>query len=323
MNLIIVLGAVFGAVVLLGWGISASISKPREVVKTRLKDFIDQTKKTEVDQMRAQVDGPKKKEDFFSGIDKVLEKRTFVQKMILEFQKADLKLRYSEYVAIYLLVTIIPGLVGFFVVKSIVGFFMLGIPGLVVPRFYVRFRQMQRIKHIDGQLVDALMLISNSLKSGYSFMQGLELCSEESPRPISSEFKRVMMETNLGMPLDDAMDNLTERVPSEDLDLVVTAVKIQRTIGGNLSEILDRIVHTIRERIRIKGEISTLTAQGKLQGIILTLLPPALTVGIYMMDPEFMRPLFFTLVGKMLLGVAIVLQVFGAIMIRKIVDIKV
>jgi len=323
MSLLIVLGVVFGAVVLLGWGISTSLIKPHQTVKSRLKDYIDQTNKADIAHLRAETLETKKKEKIFAGIDKVLEKRTFVQKMILEFQKADLKIRYTEYLGIYLAVTLVPGIMGYAITGNITGFFLLSIPGLVMPRFYVRFRQMQRVRHIDNQLVDALMLISNSLKSGYSFMQGLELVSEESPKPICNEFKRVLMETNLGMPMDDAMDNLTERVPSEDLGLVVTAVKIQRTIGGNLSEILDRIVHTIRERIRIKGEISTLTAQGKLQGIILTLLPPALTVGIYMMDPEFMKPLFFTMVGKMMLGVAIVLQVFGAIMIRKIVDIKV
>lgn len=325
MNLVIVLGFVFGAVVLLGWGISTAIAKPRQMVKDRLKDFMDQTNRADAAQMKAgKGDVPeKKKENIFSGIDKALETRTFVQKMILEFQKADLKLRYSEYIGIYILATLIPGIIGAFITGSITGFLMLAIPGLVFPRMYVRFRQMQRIKHIDNQLVDALMLISNSLKSGYSFQQGLELCAEESPEPISSEFRRVLMETNLGMQMDEALDNMNERVPSEDLDLVTTAVKIQRQIGGNLSEILDRIVHTIRERIRIKGEISTLTAQGKLQGIILTLLPPGLTIGIYMMDPAFMRPLFFTMMGKMLLGVAIVLQIFGAIMIKKIVDIKV
>jgi tight adherence protein B len=325
MNLVIVLGFVFGAVVLLGWGITSAIGRPRHAVKERLQDFLEQTNRTEAAQLKGVKarDIDKKKDDIFSGLDKVLEQRTFVQKMILEFQKADLKLRYSEYIGIYFASTLIPGIIGLAITGKITGFLMLAVPGLVFPRMYVKFRQMQRIKHIDRQLVDALMLISNSLKSGYSFQQGLELCSEESPAPISVEFKRVLMETNLGMPMDEGLDNMSERVPSEDLDLVVTAVKIQRQIGGNLSEILDRIVHTIRERIRIKGEISTLTAQGKLQGIILTLLPPALTIGIYMMDPEFMRPLFFTLMGKMLLGVAIVLQIFGAIMIKKIVDIKV
>ncbi len=325
MSLVIVLGFVFGAVVLLGWGISSAISKPRHAVKDRLKNYMDQTNKSEATQMKGgKTEEPeKKKNDIFSGIDKVLEGRTFVQKMILEFQKANLKLRYSEYVGIYFLSALVPGIVGFFITGNITGFLMLAIPGLVFPRLYVRFRQMQRIKRVDNQLIDALMLISNSLKSGYSFQQGLELVSEESPEPISSEFRRVLMEVNLGMQMDEALDNLSERVPSEDLDLVITAVKIQKQIGGNLSEILDRIGHTIKERVRIKGEISTLTAQGKLQGIILTLLPPGLTIGIYMMDPEFMRPLFFTMIGKMLLGVAIVLQIFGAIMIKKIVDIKV
>ncbi len=325
MNLVIVLGFVFGAVVLLAWGISSAIARPRSTVKDRLQDFVDQANRTETAQLKGERahEVEKKRDDIFSGIDKALEKRTFVQKMILEFQKADLKLRYSEYIGMYIAAIVVPGLIGFAVTGKLTGFLLLAIPGVVFPRMYVKFRQMQRIKHIDNQLVDALMLISNSLKSGYSFQQGLELCSEESPAPISTEFRRVLMETNLGMPMDETLDNMSERVPSEDLDLVITAVKIQRQIGGNLSEILDRIVHTIRERIRIKGEISTMTAQGKLQGIILTLLPPGLTVGIYMMDPEFMSPLFVTMLGKMMLGVAIVLQIFGAIMIKKIVDIKV
>jgi tight adherence protein B len=133
----------------------------------------------------------------------------------------------------------------------------------------------------------------------------------------------MLWETNLGYPLEQALDGMAERVPSEDMDLVVTVVKIQRQIGGNLAEILDKIVHTIRERLRIKGEINTLTAQGKLQGIILTLLPPAMCVGIYMMSPDFMRPLFTTLMGKAMLGVAFILQMMGGFMIKKIVEIKV
>ncbi|HYE79908.1 MAG TPA: type II secretion system F family protein, partial [bacterium] len=137
------------------------------------------------------------------------------------------------------------------------------------------------------------------------------------------EFRRMMREINLGLAVEDALDHLTERVPSEDLDLVVTSVKIQRTVGGNLAEVLDKIIHTIRERIRIKGEIATLTAQGKLQGIILTLLPPAMMFGIYCMAPDFMSPLFTTLIGKLMLGWAFILQAIGAFMINKIVNIKV
>jgi tight adherence protein B len=323
MTLPIVLGAVFFAIALFGWAISQMTAQKQASATTRLANYVDTTASSiNIVQTPGALKNTKKT-DIWGEIDHLFEKKSFVQKMILEFQKADLKLRYSEYVGLYFIVTLIPGIVGVMITKSVGGFFMLAVPGLVIPRFYVKFRQFQRIRNIDNQLVDALVMISNSLKSGYSFLQGMELVAEESPHPISSEFRRMLRETNLGYPLEQALDGMAERVPSEDIDLVVTVVKIQRQIGGNLAEILDKIIHTIRERIRIKGEINTLTAQGKLQGIILTLLPPAMCVGIYMMSPDFMMPLFTTLMGKAMLGVAFILQMFGGFMIKKIVEIKV
>lgn len=323
MTLSLVLLAVFFSVVLFGWAVTAIINQKRGLVSARLADYVEKTSGAHSALLSQPQGSDQKKSDIWGEIDHLIEKKTFVQKMILEFQKADLKLRYSEYVGMYLVCTIVPGLVGYFISKTAAGFFMLALPGMVVPRFYVRFRQFQRIRKIDSQLVDALILISNSLKSGYSILQGMELVAEEAPHPISYEFRRMLRETNLGYPLEQALDGLSERVPSEDLDLVVTVIKIQRQIGGNLAEILDKIVHTIRERIRIKGEINTLTAQGKLQGIILTLLPPAMCVAIYMMSPDFMTPLFTSLLGKMMIGVAFILQMFGGFMIKKIVEIKV
>jgi tight adherence protein B len=323
MTLPLVLGAVFFAIALFGWAISQVLVARRATVSERLASYTGRAERRPT-AAATQAHAPeKKKTDIWSELDQLFEKKTFVQKMILEFQKADLKLRYSEYVGLYFLCTFVPGILGYVFTKTPAGFLMLAGPGLILPRFYVKFRQFQRIRKIDSQLVDALILISNSLKSGYSFLQGMELVAEEAPHPISSEFRRMLRETNLGYPMDQALDGLSERVPSEDLDLVVTVVKIQRQIGGNLAEILDKIVHTIRERIRIKGEINTLTAQGKLQGIILTLLPPAMCIGIYMMNPEFMQPLFTTLMGKALLGAAFLLQMFGGFMIKKIVEIKV
>lgn len=325
MTLPLVLGAVFFAIAIMGWAISQTLaSRSASTVTGRIASFVEKVEKSAWTNVKTETpQKEEKKSDFWGEIDQLIEKKTFVQKMILEFQKADLKLRYSEYVGMYFLVTLVPGIIGYLITKTPVGFFMLAGPGLVVPRFYVKFRQFQRIKKIDNQLVDALILISNSLKSGYSFLQGMELVAEEAPHPISSEFRRMLRETNLGYPLEQALDGLAERVPSEDLDLVVTVIKIQRQIGGNLAEILDKIVHTIRERIRIKGEINTLTAQGKLQGIILTLLPVGMAVGIYMMNPEFMMPLFTTLMGKAMLGAAFILQMIGGFMIKKIVEIKV
>jgi tight adherence protein B len=323
MTLPLVLGAVFFAIVLFGWAVSSMIASKQASVETRLASYTDKGPASHTAGQVSKQTGEAKKSDVWGELDRLFEKKTFVQKMILEFQKADLKLRYSEYVGMYILCVLVPGIVGYVLTKGIGGFFMLGVPGLVVPRFYVKYRQFQRIKKIDNQLVDSLILISNSLKSGYSFLQGMELVAEEAPHPISSEFRRMLRETNLGYPMEQALDGMSERVPSEDLDLVITVVKIQRQIGGNLAEILDKIVHTIRERIRIKGEVNTLTAQGKLQGIILTLLPPAMCVAIYLMSPGFMKPLFTTLMGKAMLVAAFILQMIGGFFIKKIVEIKV
>ena len=324
MEIIFISIAVFIAVGGAAWGVYSAVSGgQRSVIHGRLKSFTEGAEAS----IGAGF-GPKykseKRDDIFSEIDtRIFQKRSFFQKMILEFQKADLSLRYSEYLVMYLICIILPAVVGYVLTKQILFALIGSAVGAFFPRTYVKIRQIKRIKNIDNQLVDALILISNSLKSGYSFMQGIELVAEEAPKPICDEFSRILRETNLGMNLEDALDGITERVPSEDLDLVITAVKIQRLIGGNLSEVLERIVHTIRERIRIKGEISTLTAQGKLQGIILTLIPPGIAIGIYGMAPDFMSPLFTTTIGKMMIGVAVVLQAIGGFFIKKIVEIKV
>lgn len=324
MTLPLVLGAVFFAIAIVGWAVSQSLAqRSKASVSGRLASYVEKVDKSSTFTTADGQDDDMKFPDIWHEIDQLFEKKTLVQKMILEFQKADLKLRYSEYVGLYFICALVPGMIGYLITKDIGGFLMLAGPGLIIPRAYVKIRQFARIRKIDSQLVDALVLISNSLKSGYSFLQGMELVGDEAPYPIAHEFKRMLRETNLGYPLEQALDGLAERVPSEDLDLVVTVIKIHRQIGGNLAEILDKIVHTIRDRIRIKGEINTLTAQGKLQGIILTLMPPAMAIGIYMLNPEFMMPLFTTLMGKLMLGAAFILQVIGGFFIKKIVDIKV
>ena len=324
MYIILIAIAVFGAVGGVVWAIYASMGGQQSVIRGRLKSFTEGAEAVIEGGGAPAKPKEKKKDDFFQELDTMIfQQRNFFQKMILEFQKADLSLRYSEYLAFYIITIILPGLIGYVLTQKILFVLLFSAVGAFIPRTYVKLRQAKRIKHIDSQLVDALILISNSLKSGYSFLQGLELVAEEAPKPICDEFSRVLKETNLGMNLDDALEGITERVPSEDLDLVITAVKIQRQIGGNLSEVLERIVHTIRERIRIKGEINTLTAQGKLQGIILTLLPPGIAVGIYGMAPDFMTPLWTTTLGKALICVAFFLQLIGGFMIKKIVEIKV
>lgn len=195
--------------------------------------------------------------------------------------------------------------------------------GFFFPFILVSMKTAKRRKAFNSQLGDALILIANSLRTGYSFMQASDMVAQEMRPPISSEFARAVKEMNLGITIEEALANLGKRISSEDLDLVLTAVLIQRQVGGNLSEVLDNIARTIRERVRIRGEIRTLTAQGRISGIIISLLPIVLGLIIYLLNPEYVKLLFVHPFGKILLGVAGLGQVIGILVIRRIVDIEV
>ena len=179
------------------------------------------------------------------------------------------------------------------------------------------------MKLFNRQLGDALIIIANSLRTGYSFMQAMDMVAREMKPPISSEFSRTVKEMNLGTTTEIALGNMAKRIDSEDLDLVFTAVLIQRQVGGNLSEVLDNIARTIRERVRIRGEIRTLTAQGRMSGLIVGLLPVAMGFVIYLLNPEYIRVLFSHPIGRLMLIAATVSQVIGIILIRRIVDIEI
>ena len=248
----------------------------------------------------------------------------WAQNMEHKLVQADLPLRGSEYVVICL------GLMFFLMALLLLlsgGKIIMGVIGLAVgyflPIIFVKNKTFKRRKAFDAQISDALVLISSSLRSGYSFMQAIEMVGREMQPPISVEFYRVLREINLGITTDDAMNNMAKRMNSADLDLVVTAVLIQRQVGGNLTEILDNIAHTIRERVKIKGHIRTLTAQGRLSGIIIGLLPLVVGGVIYLINPGYISPLFSAPIGRMMLGFAIVTEVVGALLIRKIVNIKI
>ena len=238
--------------------------------------------------------------------------------------RAGLPIRSGEFLALCggsaLLLAILLLLIGGgSVLLGIVG----AIVGFSIPFLLVNIRTAKRMKAFNGQLGDALILIANSLRTGYSFMQAADMVAQEMRPPISTEFARTVKEMNLGITIETSLGNLAKRIDSDDLDLVLTAVLIQRQVGGNLSEVLDNIAKTIRERVRIRGEIRTLTAQGRISGIIVSLLPLALGVVIYVLNPDYIRVLFVHPVGKIMLGVALVGQVIGILVIRRIVDIEV
>jgi tight adherence protein B len=195
--------------------------------------------------------------------------------------------------------------------------------GFTLPFLFLNIKTAKRRKTFNSQLGDALILIANSLRTGYSFMQAANMVAQEMRPPISTEFARTVKEMNLGITMENALENLAKRIDLEDLDLVLTAVLIQRQVGGNLSEVLDNISKTIRERVRIRSEIRTMTAQGRISGLIVSLLPVALGLIIYAMNPEYIKVLFVQPVGRLMLGVALAGQVIGILVIRRIVDIEI
>lgn len=188
---------------------------------------------------------------------------------------------------------------------------------------FVQRRISRRLNNFQRQLADCLSLVANSLRAGFSFLQTMEIISREMEPPMSTEFERVMRDTSLGKSLDDALHDMDDRVGSADFSLVITAVLIQQQVGGNLATILDTIRETISERIRLRREIGTLTAQGRATGIILACIPIALFMFFYLTSPEFIKPLLTTSIGHLAIGAAAVMEILGFIIITKIVDIKI
>lgn len=192
-----------------------------------------------------------------------------------------------------------------------------------LPLLWLIWRRRRRMKAFSVQLPDALELISRALRAGHSLAAGFSLVQEEMPSPIGIEFGRVFEEQNLGIAMEDALNSLTERMPNLDLRFFATAVILQRQTGGDLAEILDKIGYLVRERFKIWGQVQALTGEGRLSGAVLLGLPPALFLAVYKLNPSYIMMLFTDPMGKQMLGGAIVLQVLGALTIRKIINIKV
>jgi tight adherence protein B len=194
---------------------------------------------------------------------------------------------------------------------------------LLVPGFWIRARKRSRINRFNLQLTDTLITMANSLRSGYSFFQAMELVAQEGQSPMKEEFARTLKEVNIGLSLEEAFGHLLERIESSDLELIVTAVLIQRQVGGNLAEVLEKISSTIRERVRLQGEIRVLTAQGRLSGLIVSLLPVALALFIQATNPEYLAVMFTDRLGILMLFFGVISQIIGIMLIRSIVRIDV
>ena len=279
------------------------------------------------DTIVAPSDEPRARAMMASRVEEAVGSRSSSQEIRDALARADLKMTVGEWVLVR-----IGSAAGFSLIGLLMGRFSLAVAiilgvvtagvGWMAPHFYLKLRASRRQSKFNNQLGDTISLMANSLRAGYSLLQTMDLVGKESPSPISEEFRRVVREVGLGISPHQALDNLYRRVPSEDLDLLITAIKIQSEVGGNLGEILDVIGETIRERVRIKGEIKTLTAQQSISAYVLCGLPIILGGALFLINPEYMVQMFVWPWVCMPIAAG-VLIVIGYAVMRKIVAIEV
>ena len=257
----------------------------------------------------------------------LLSDNTWAARTSLDLERANLHLRVGEYLLARIFLAVLISTFGLLVVESRTLGLLLGIPlgflGFMLPAFYVGLRKRRRLQAVQDQLVEAITLIANSLRSGLGFLQGVQAAARQLTPPIADELDHLVQDINLGVSTEQALLDLSRRVGSYDLDMVITAIIIQRSTGGNLSEILDNVAETMRERQRVQGEINTMTAEKRLTGNILAGYPAVLAGILFLLHPDLMSVLWTESVGVVLLIIAGVLQVIGFIAIRRIVAIDI
>jgi tight adherence protein B len=282
---VLIVGGGLGLLLLVA-GVVTSLVGPRSVVEERLGRYAESGagmgRPEEAVDARTRI--AQALGDFFNRMG---EGTDLFESMSRQLARADMKLRPAEYIAAIVGAALVSALLGIVLGKSILFGIATGVVGAFVPQIYVKQAQVARLKKFDNQLSDMLNLTVNGLRAGYSTLQALEAVSRELPTPISDEFRRVVQEMQLGIPMEEALDHLLRRISSNDLDLLITAINVQREVGGNLAEILDVISFTIRERVRIKGEIASLTAQGRITAWVISLLPVALVGILFLVNRQY------------------------------------
>jgi tight adherence protein B len=275
--------------------------------------------------------------DIRTRVDVAVTKTQRGSRIARDLARADLKLTAGEFVLLKLVCALLGALAGaglsnlilgeWLIVGIIAGALIGVLVALFLPDLYVKMRIKRRLRQFNDALADTIAMLASSLRSGYSLLQAIDLVSKEGSGPIATEFRRVVQEVGLGLSTEAALTNLLRRVPSEDLDLMISAINIQHEVGGNLSQILDSIAHTIRERVRIKGEIRTLTAQGRISGYVITALPIGLGIFLSIINPGYMAPILtFGLPPQAWCCLPVtsgVMIVMGYFAIMKIVDIDI
>lgn len=317
MTPIILLGGGVLLLILLIIGAIVAVSSERSLVEERLGRYLEDERPD-----RGEESGRSVVTDW---VNRRVASSSMGDRVARELARADLKFKVAEYYALVFISAVVTALIAWLIQQQPASLVIGGIIGLFIPRFYVKRQQTVRLNKFNDQLSDMLNLMVNGLRAGYSTMQALEAVSRELPTPISDEFRRVVQEMQIGIPMEKALENLLRRIPSEDLDFVVTAINVQREVGGNLSEILDTISFTIRERVRIKGEIRVMTAQVRTSATVLSLIPVFLTIALWFVSPEYIGSFFARgpLCGWSAVVTIIGMIVAGYFVMMKIADIEV
>ena len=246
-----------------------------------------------------------------------------VESSALALERAGIPLRVGEYMTIRFTLALILLLVAFMLTRNVLIALPMAPIGYFLPRWYVGSRRRHRQAKINGQLEEMLNLVSNSMKSGYGLMQSFEYASRQLGPPLADEIKRMIQEANLGAGAEAAIEALAERIASADMEMVVTAITIQKSVGGNLAQTLDNVAYTMRERDRIRGEIRTLTSQQRMTGFIIGGLPIFVGGIMFAINPDYMLPLFTHSVGKILLLTAVGMETLGIVLIRSLLSFEV
>jgi tight adherence protein B len=292
---ILILGGAL-ALILLVVGLIVTATEERSLVDDRLEYLEEEG-----------VEVVPRKAVIGEWVGKQATRYTWGQSLTRSLARADIKMKVGEFILLTAVLTCLGALIGWFLsggssfgrgetssqfFMNLPGIILGGAVGFFAPILYLKRQQGRRLIKFDNQLADMLSLMVNGLRAGYSTMQAMEAVSRELPPPISDEFRRLVQEMQLGIAMDTSLDNLTRRIPSKDLDLVVTAMNVQREVGGNLAEILDTISHTIRERVRVRGEIRVLTSQVMMSGRVLAIMPIGVIIIMYFLNRQYMMRFF-------------------------------
>lgn len=257
-----------------------------------------------------------------AAVEAMAARRGVIEALSRRLEQADLPLRAGEAFFFYVMGVLASGLAAVVIAGPLAAFIVLVIVGLLPPALLNSIAARRKAK-FNSQLPDSLQLLAGSLRAGYSVMQGLEAVADETDDPMSKEFKRIVVESRLGRPVDQALDEAAARMGSKDFDWAVMAIRIQREVGGNLAELLDTVADTMLSRERLRREVKALTAEGRMSAIVLGILPPGLGVYIYTSNRDYVQPLFETTVGQMLVAGSVTLAIAGFLWMKKIVEVEI